>query len=166
MLWTRPGHGLAAGAAGITMLNAITYLDMAVRARPSSDTPSQAVEQLAAKAGAEIPGEDGERENRLAGLGPLAGIATGAAVGVIAALTWPTLARLPAPVAAAVLGALAMAGSDGPLVALGLTRPRDWAADWASDVIPHLGYGAVTYATLTAFSADPRPAGDDLPRMH
>lgn len=89
MFWTRLGHGLAAGAAGVTMLNAITYLDMAVRARPSSDTPSQAVEQLAGKAGAEIPGEGGARENRLAGLGPLAGIATGAAVGVTAALTWP-----------------------------------------------------------------------------
>jgi hypothetical protein len=73
MSWTRLGHGLAAGAAGITTLNAITYLDMAVRARPSSDTSSQAVEQLAGKAGAQITGEGNERENRLAGLGPLAG---------------------------------------------------------------------------------------------
>lgn len=51
------------------------------------------------------------------------------------------------------LGALAMAGADGPLVGLGLTDPGDWAAaDWASDVIPHLGYGAAAYATLAALS--------------
>lgn len=157
MFWTRLGRGLAAGAAGVTVLNAITYLDMAVRARPSSDTPSQAVQQLAGKAGAEIPREGSERENRLAGLGPLAGIATGAAVGVTAAFAWPALARIPAPFAVALLGTLAMAGSDGPLVALGLTQPKDWAAaDWASDVIPHLGYGLATHATLDSLNAGPR----------
>lgn len=44
-----------------------------------------------------------------------------------------------------------MAGSDGPLVALGLIKPDEWAAaDWPSDIIPHLGYGAAVYATLTA----------------
>jgi hypothetical protein len=91
MSLTRLGHGLAAGAAGITMLNAITYLDMAFRARPSSDSPSQAVEQLAGKAGADIPGRGEDRANRLAGLGPLAGIVTGAAVGVTAAFAWPAL---------------------------------------------------------------------------
>ena len=151
MFWTRLGHGLAAGAAGVTALNAITYLDMALRARPASDSPSQAVEQLTEKAGADIPGEGDDRDNRLAGLGPLAGILTGAAVGVTAAFARPALARVPAPLAVAVLGALAMAGSDGPLVALGITKPADWtAADWASDVIPHLGYGAAAYTTLRA----------------
>lgn len=47
------------------------------------------------------------------------------------------------------VGATAMAGADGPLVALGPTTPGKWTAtDWASDVIPHLGYGAATHATL------------------
>lgn len=74
-----------------------------------------------------------------------------------AALTWPVLRRIPAPLAAAMLGALAMGGADGPLVALGLTRPKDWAAaDWASDLIPHLGYGAATYATLSALNTSHR----------
>lgn len=154
MLWRKFAHGITAGAAGVTALNAITYLDMAIRARPSSDSPSQAVERLASRAGAQIPGEDGEGDNRLAGLGPLAGILTGAAVGVAAAFARPALARVPAPIAGVVLGALAMAGSDGPLVSLGLTHPGDWAgADWASDIVPHLGYGAVTYATLSALDS-------------
>ena len=157
MFWTRLGQGLAAGAAGVTVLNTITYLDMAVRARPASDSPSQAVEQLAGKAGVEIPGEGKDRDNRLAGLGPLAGIVTGAAVGVTAAFAWPALKKVPGPAVAAVLGALAMAGSDGPLAGLGLTSPGEWsAADWASDVIPHLGYGAAAWATLAALSS-----GDD-----
>jgi len=32
MFWTKLDYGVAAGAAGVTTLNAITYLDMAVRA--------------------------------------------------------------------------------------------------------------------------------------
>src|SRR6185437_8870217 len=115
MCWSRIGHGLAAGAAGVTTLNAITYLDVSLRARPSSDSPSQAVEQLAAKAGGEIPGKGDDRDNRLAGLGPLTGILVGTAIGVTAAFARPVLAKIPAPLAAATLGALAMAGSDGPL---------------------------------------------------
>ena len=71
MFWTKLGQGVAAGAAGITALNAITYLDMAVRARPSSDMPSQAVEHLTVKAGGSIPGDADEHDNRLAGMGLL-----------------------------------------------------------------------------------------------
>jgi hypothetical protein len=37
-------HGAAAGAAGTTALNAVTYLDMLIRARPESTTPGQVVD--------------------------------------------------------------------------------------------------------------------------
>jgi len=151
MSWTSIGHGCAAGAVGVTALNAVTYADMAFRARPASETPSQAVENLAQTAGVQIPGEGQERDNRLAGLGPLSGIATGVAVGVAGSVLLPVLRRLPAPLAAATLGAIAMLAANGPLVTMGLTKPRDWSAsDWLSDVVPHLAYGAATYAVLAS----------------
>ena len=74
MFWTKLGYGVAAGAAGVTTLNAITYLDMAVRARPSGAAPSHAVEQLAQKAGAGIPGQsDGNKALCSAGRGGSSG---------------------------------------------------------------------------------------------
>ena len=36
-------RGAAAGAAGTTALNVVTYLDMAVRGRPASSTPERTV---------------------------------------------------------------------------------------------------------------------------
>jgi hypothetical protein len=42
-----------------------------------------------------------------------------------------------------------MAGSNAPMTVLGITDPRTWsAADWVSDVVPHLAYGVVTAAVL------------------
>jgi hypothetical protein len=110
------------------------------------------VEQLAHKAGAGIPGQGDDRDNRLADLGPLAGIMTGACVGVAATFVRPILARIPAALAAVALGALAMAGSDGRLVALGLTKPDNWA----SNIIPHLGYGAVSTTHKPPSTRKPR----------
>jgi hypothetical protein len=50
--------------------------------------------------------------------------------------------------AAVATGAAWLAGN-GPLVAMGITDPRDWSlTDWASDVIPHLAFGVVTAAVL------------------
>ena len=72
---------MAAGAAGTTALNAVTYADMAWRGRPSSSAPSELVEKAAERAGASIPGEGDERENRDSGLGALASIVTGVGVG-------------------------------------------------------------------------------------
>jgi hypothetical protein len=142
-------RGAAAGAAGTTALNAVTYLDMAVRGRPSSDTPQQAVEKLAEQAGVDVPGEGDVRENRIEGLGPLAGIATGVGIGVAAGLLRPIIGRLPTVIGAPLLGAAAMAGSDVPLTKLGLTDPSKWTSlEWLSDAVPHLAYGAVTFALL------------------
>src|SRR4051812_32917314 len=75
-------RGAAAGAAGTAALNAVTYLDMAIRGRPSSSTPEQTVEALADKAHVPIPGDEETRRNRVEGLGPLAGLGGGVAVGV------------------------------------------------------------------------------------
>jgi hypothetical protein len=37
------------------------------------------------------------------------------------------------------------------MAVLGVSDPRTWsAADWISDVVPHLAYGVVTYVTLAA----------------
>jgi hypothetical protein len=136
--------GAAAGAAGTTALNAVTYLDMAWRGRPASSTPEDTVEKLAHTAGVEVPGDDETRRNRLAGLGPLAGIATGVGVGVLAGLL---ARRLPLPALAGAVGTTAMLGSNGPMTALGITDPRSWGAvGWVSDVVPHLAYGVVTAA--------------------
>ncbi|MGH8861488.1 MAG: hypothetical protein ACRDVG_09695, partial [Jatrophihabitantaceae bacterium] len=77
-------RGALAGAAGTTALNAATYVDMAARGRPSSQTPQHAVEIIADKARRPIPGDDEQRANRLTGLGSLTGIATGVGVGAVA----------------------------------------------------------------------------------
>src|SRR3954467_2109450 len=79
-------RGAAAGAAGSTALNAVTYLDMTIRGRGTSSTPEQTVEKLAEKAHVTIPGEGATRENRVQGLGPLTGLVAGIGVGMLGGL--------------------------------------------------------------------------------
>jgi hypothetical protein len=142
-------RGALAGAAGTTALNALTYIDMAARGRPASQTPQQAVDAIAQKSGHPVPGHGEQRENRLAGLGPLGGIATGVGVGVAAGLLRPLLTRLPSLLSAAMVGGAAMVAANAPIAKLGITDPSTWSpADWASDVVPHVGYGVVTYLAL------------------
>ena len=141
--------GLAAGAAGTTALNAVTYLDMAVRGRSTSNAPEDVVERLAGRAGVEIPGDDDTRANRLAGLGPLAGMVTGVGVGAALGAATSLGLRLPTPVAGVLAGAAAMAATDAPMGLLGVSDPRTWAApDWVADAVPHLAYGLVTAAVV------------------
>ncbi|HTU77107.1 MAG TPA: hypothetical protein VMG38_26660 [Trebonia sp.] len=148
-----PVRGALAGAAGVAALNAATYLDMAVRGRQSSDSAEQLVKQAAEKAKVTIPGDDAKRRNRLQGLGPLSGIAVGIGVGAAAGLLHQVMARsghpLPAAVEAPLFGAAAMALADVPLALMGISDPSSWSAkDWASDIVPHLVYGAITSCGL------------------
>ena len=138
--------GIVAGAAGTLALNAATYLDMAIRARPASSTPQGSVQQLADRAGIDL-GAGEQAENRKNGLGPLLGYATGMAVTLGFAVAGG--GRLPRPVSALGLTALAMVAANAPMVALGLTDPRQWSpADWAADLLPHLAYGTAAAAVL------------------
>jgi hypothetical protein len=110
--------GLVAGAAGATAFNTVTYLDMAVRARPASGVGEQSVQRIADLAHVDAgAGETGE--NRTAGLGPLVGYATSIAVAV--AISAVRGHRLPTTATAT---ALTMATANGPLTALKVTDPR------------------------------------------
>jgi hypothetical protein len=145
-------RGLVAGAAATTALNAVTYLDMAVRGRPPSSTPEQSVEKLADATHVGL-GEGEKRENRKSGLGPLLGYATGVGVAVAYAFLLRGR-RLPWPVSAAALAGLAMVAANAPMTATGVTDPRRWsAADWASDLVPHLAYGAAAAAVYDRAAA-------------
>ena len=145
-------RGAAAGAAGTTALNAVTYLDMAVRGRPGSPVPEQAVERLAAKAHVPIPGDEGTRRNRVQGLGPLAGLAVGTGVGVVVGLVRAAGLRSRPLVGAVLTTGGALVAANGPMTAFGITDPRTWSrTDWISDLVPHVVYGAVVEATMDAF---------------
>jgi hypothetical protein len=147
--------GAAAGAAGSTALNAVTYLDMAVRGRPASGTPGQTVQRLSEVTHLPVPGEGESRENRVAGLGPLAGLITGVGSGVLLALARAAGWRPGLVTEAGVAAGLALLGSNGPMTALGVTDPRTWpASSWVSDVVPHLAYGAVAAGVLRGLAGD------------
>lgn len=142
--------GAAAGAAGTTALNAVTYLDMVWRGRPASPAPQQTIQRVADAAHIPVPGSPEERENRLDALGALGGIATGVAMGALYGLLRAGV-RLPGWAGGALATAIALVGANGPMTVLGVTDPRSWStADWISDVVPHIGYGAVTAATYAA----------------
>jgi hypothetical protein len=143
--------GAAAGAAGTAALNAVTYMDMTVRGRRASDTPERTVEKLADSAGVAVPGEGETRDNRLTGLGSLSGIATGVGVGAAFGVLRRLGLRPPTLLGAAVVALSAMAATDSSMASMGISDPRTWsAADWLADLLPHLAYGLVTYATLQA----------------
>jgi uncharacterized membrane protein len=142
-------RGAVVGAAGTTALNAVGYADMAMRGRPASSVPARVAEQLARRVGGTIPGNDAARQNRLEGLGALAGIATGAGVGALAGQLRGAVRRLGPLAGPAVIGGAAMLVTDVTTALLGVSDPRTWdAASWLSDIVPHLAFGAVVYAAL------------------
>ena len=141
--------GAAAGAAGTTALNTVTYLDMALRARPASSTPEASVEALAKRAGVAIPGTDEQRRNRVSALGPLLGIGSGIAVGVLLGAGRAAGIRPGIVAGTALAGTAALLAGNGPMTVLGVTDPRTWSpTDWVSDVVPHAAYGVVAAALL------------------
>ena len=145
-------RGAAAGAAGTAALNAVTYLDMAIRGRPGSSTPQQVVQTIADRAHVSIPGDEKTRANRVEGLGPLAGLGGGVVVGVAVGLARAAGFRVRPLVGVLLTTVGAMIPGNGPMAVLGITDPRNWSTtEWLSDVVPHLAYGVVVNATLDAF---------------
>ncbi|MDT0429632.1 MULTISPECIES: hypothetical protein [Streptomyces] len=144
-------RGGVAGAAGTTVLNAVTYADMAWRGRGASDAPAQVVEKLAQAVGHPVTGSGDSRDNRLTGLGALSGISVGCGTGVAVSALRRVGVRMPWWLGGVVTGALAMAATDLPMAGLRVSDPTTWSAkDWVSDAVPHLVYGLVTYAVVTA----------------
>lgn len=148
--------GAAAGAAGTSALNAVTYLDMALRGRPASSTPEDTVEKLSEQTGIPVPGEGDTRRNRLTGLGALTGIAAGVGAGALLGVLRGSGWRHGTGLTSLVAGAVAMLAGNGPMTVLGTTDPRTWGASgWAADLVPHAAYGMVTGAVLVALDDAP-----------
>ncbi|MFP5363180.1 MAG: hypothetical protein ACLGI5_10680 [Thermoleophilia bacterium] len=147
-------RGLASGALGTAALNMTTYLDVAIRGRAMSSVPEQDVEKLADIAGVELAAgrSDEEAENRKQGLGALIGYVTGLGIGAVYGLVRPHARAVPLPVAAVAVGLGAMAATDGATTLLGNADPTQWSAkSWATDIVPHLAYGAAAVAGYERF---------------
>ncbi|MEU4717698.1 hypothetical protein AB0F73_29140 [Micromonospora purpureochromogenes] len=139
--------GAIAGAVGSAALNVVSYLDVAVRARPTSSTPEETVGRLAGLAHVDLGPED-RAANRRSGLGAVLGyvlgIGAGAAFGALASGR-----RMSPVVATALLGGGVMATTIGSLATLRISDPRSWSrSDWFADLVPHLAYGMAAAATL------------------
>lgn len=149
-------QGAAAGAVGTTVLNAVTYLDMTVRGRPSSDVPAETAEKMTDLAGVKVAHDedDDEGQARKQGLGALLGYITGVGVGAVyGALRKRRLRDVPRTVTGVGIGAAATIATVAPYSALGVSDPRTWPAkSWASDIVPHLCYGWATAAAFDAFN--------------
>jgi hypothetical protein len=91
--------------------------------------------------------------NRQTALGALSGFAMGLTVGTLYGLLRSRRPELPLSLVSLLAGVGAMAFSDVPLTVSGLTDPREWGASgWASDLLPHLAYGACTALVFDALA--------------
>jgi hypothetical protein len=157
-LWPGLLGGAAAGAAGTTTLDVISYLDIAVRGRPTSTTPERTVEAMARLVGLTVPGAGDTLANRLLGLGALTGYAAGIGMGAILGLAYALGWRPRLLLATLVATLIALIGTNGPMTVLGVTDPRTWGVvGWISDLVPHIGYGIVT-ALVLHYLYRPEPA--------
>src|SRR6202008_2044717 len=114
-LWGGLLSGAAAGAAGTTTLNVITYLDIALRGRPTSNTPERTVEAMARLFGLTVPWSGDVLANRISGLGALTGYAAGIGMGLILGLAYALGWRPGLFLATLVATAIALIGSNGPM---------------------------------------------------
>ncbi|MEV4627137.1 hypothetical protein AB0J90_12690 [Micromonospora sp. NPDC049523] len=138
--------GAIAGTVGTLALNAVTYLDMIIRARPASSTPEETAGRFARVVHLDLGPED-RAANRRSGLGPLLGYGTGVGTAVLFTLL-AAGRRWPLPVAGVVMGAGAMLATDATFAGFGVSDPRRWSrSDWVSDAVPHLVYGLAAAAT-------------------
>lgn len=154
-------RGMVAGAVGTLTLNIVTYADMAMRGRPSSDAPAKLAGILAKKADIDLSGgkrgDDTNEQirNRQSGLGALLGYATGLGIGSIYGGLRAGADQTSKPIASLTLGLVAMATSDVPLTVYGLTEPTKWTrAEWIADLVPHLAYGFMTAVVYDALMPD------------
>jgi hypothetical protein len=154
--------GAAAGAVGTVALDITTYLDMAMRGRPSSEVPARTAVRLASVVGADLaprgqavsPQAEQQAHSRQSGIGALLGYAAGLGVGAAYGAIRPRLGEAPVALAGIALGAAAMAAGDLPPILTRVTDPREWGASgWLADVVPHLAYGLFTAAAYEAFTA-------------
>lgn len=160
-------RGAAAGAAGTTALNAATYLDMVVRGRRDGSAPQDLVEAAAGRAGMEIPGHGEQRDNRLAGPGPLSGTAVGVFVGLTAVLAESALRasgrQVPAPVPVVFIAAAAMALSDVPRKLFGISDPASWRRK-AGPPMPSRTWRAASSPTPPSMPGTGTDRGNASPR--
>jgi hypothetical protein len=142
--------GMVAGAVGTTMLNVVTYLDIAMRGRPPSEVPEKVVDELSSKLdlSLEETGDHDVASNRRSALGALMGLVSGMAWGSIYGVVHPSVGNVPPVVRSAGLGMAVMAGNDVPAIALRATDPTEWGVTgWISDITPHIIYGVATVAS-------------------
>lgn len=133
-------YGVAAGAAGTAVLNATTYADMAIRARPPSKVPKRVVKEFARWTGVRKLAPQ-----RAEGLSMLLGYADGFGTGVLFGALRPRMRGVPWYVAGLGMAAFTMMLSEGTATAMGKTDPRRWGASgWMSDIVPRVLYGCVT----------------------
>ena len=155
-VWRGSLAGILAGAAGTTALNAVSYVDMVMSARPASNTPEETIKKLEVAVNFTVPGDDEQRENRITALGPITGILVGVTVGAFLGIA-RSLGWRPSTIVLAIVGAgSVLIGSNGPMTILGVTDPRTWTAKaWVSDIVPHLAFGAATAAVLWKVKTEP-----------
>lgn len=151
--------GILAGAAGTTLLNAATYVDMALTGRAASAVPAESVRKLAeifglremAAAGDDVP--ETVRNTREA-LGALLGIKVGIGIGVLFGAAYPVMKGRPLLLQGLLAGAAAMAATDLGLAGLAVSDPKTWTpSDWLRDAVPHLCYGLAVAGVYAVFEA-------------